>query len=147
MTAGNIFLDTNILLRATIQQFPLYAEVKKMVQAAIDNQVQLWINRQVIREYFNQVTRPQSFMNPLPVEQVVIQYRNIKALCKVCDENEETTASLIALITRYSIGGKQIHDANIVATMLQNNITTLYTLNVDDMKRFDDQISIVTLAK
>ena len=46
----------------------------------------------------------------------------------------------------YPSGGKQIHDANIVATMLVYGIDTLLTLNVEDMKRFADRIKILSPA-
>jgi len=43
-------------------------------------------------------------------------------------------------------GGKQVHDANIVATMLVNDIDTLVTNNVSDMERFSKQVTIVPLV-
>ena len=43
------------------------------------------------------------------------------------------------------MGGKQIHDANIVATMLAYNIPCLLTHNVKDFKRFEGIIEIVSI--
>lgn len=42
--------------------------------------------------------------------------------------------------------GKQVHDANIVATMSMHGIETLVTLNVDDFARFTDRIEICSLT-
>jgi hypothetical protein len=39
--------------------------------------------------------------------------------------------------------GKQVHDANIVATMLAYGIGTLFTLNIEDMKRFSGRIQLL----
>jgi predicted nucleic acid-binding protein len=40
-------------------------------------------------------------------------------------------------------GGRQIHDANIVATMLAHEITRLATFNLADFRRFADCIELV----
>jgi hypothetical protein len=44
----------------------------------------------------------------------------------------------------HAMGGKQIHDANIVASMLVHNIPTLMTLNTVDFTRFSDKIALLT---
>ena len=76
MTSGKAFLDTNILLRSTITQYPLYAQVKQLVDTQLDADVELWISRQVIREYIAQVTRPQMFMNPMMMYPMMDPSRN-----------------------------------------------------------------------
>lgn len=55
------------------------------------------------------------------------------------------TAQLLTLLTELPGGGKQVHDANIVATMLAFDIPTLLTQNVGDFRRFDQRIRIETL--
>jgi len=42
--------------------------------------------------------------------------------------------------------GKNVHDARLVAAMLEHNITHLLTLNVKDFKRFDE-ITVVDPAE
>jgi predicted nucleic acid-binding protein len=44
-------------------------------------------------------------------------------------------------------GGKQIHDANIVATMLAHGIPRLLTHNVGDFRRFSTLIEILPLLE
>ncbi len=144
MMGGKTFVDTNILLRATIMQFPLHEQVKQLVNGQIDAAVELWISRQVIREYIVQATRPQSFMKPMTIEQVEAQLTGMQALFQIADETEATTNQLLGLLRVYPTQGKLIHDANIVATMLVNQIDTLLTLNVADFKRFEDRIKIVS---
>ena len=63
---------------------------------------------------------------------------------QIADETDITTRELLKLIQSYPIGGKQIHDANIVATMLAYDIDTLMTLNTSDFKRFSDQITLIS---
>jgi predicted nucleic acid-binding protein len=41
------------------------------------------------------------------------------------------------------VGGRQVHDANIVATMLAHGETRLLTFNEADFRRFSSVIEIV----
>ena len=144
-TNGKAFVDTNILLRATIEGFPLYEEAKRLIYAQREAGIELWVSRQVIREYIAQATRPQSFAKPLPMERVDRQIRIISTLFKVADETAQVTNHLLKLLKEIPSGGKQVHDVNIIATMLTFGIGSLLTLNIEDMKRFAGKIVIVPL--
>ena len=141
------FVDTNILLRATILQFPFHEQAKQLVNEQIDTAVELWISRQVIREYMVQATRPQSFMKPMTIEQIEAQLAGMRMLSQIADETEAVTSQLLELLKAYPTQGKLIHDANIVATMLVNQIDTLLTLNVADFRRFENRIRIVSIEE
>jgi hypothetical protein len=45
------------------------------------------------------------------------------------------------------VGGKQVHNANIVATMLAHGIPRLFTHNVADFNRFSTLIEILPLVE
>jgi hypothetical protein len=58
----------------------------------------------------------------------------------------DTTDRLLDLLQQFPTGGKQVHDANIVATMLVHNIPARLTHNTDDFARFAGVITVVPLA-
>jgi len=60
-----IFVDTNVLVYATIVSAPFHEQAQKTLQTLWESEDDLWISRQVLREYAMVVTRPQSFMQPL----------------------------------------------------------------------------------
>src|SRR4051812_40972347 len=122
---AKVFLDTNVLLRATIDGVQLHQEALALVEAQRDDGKELWISRQVIREYMVFITRPQAFFTPMSIEEVEERVKRIQSIFQVADETAAVTAQLLRLIKQYPTGGKQIHDANIVATMLVNGINTL----------------------
>jgi predicted nucleic acid-binding protein len=146
MVAKRAFVDTNVLLRATNAQFPLHREAKSLVDSCWTEGQELWISRQIIREFLVQVTRPQGTIPAMTVDQVNAQMSMILASFNIADETAAVTAQLLLLIREFPTGGKQVHDANIVATMLVNGIDRLLTQNVDDMKRFSDRITLVPLV-
>ncbi len=60
-------------------------------------------------------------------------------------ENNISTDILYEIVNKYKVRGKQIHDANIVASMLANDIKFLFTHNVKDFDRYKELISIIPL--
>jgi predicted nucleic acid-binding protein len=52
---------------------------------------------------------------------------------------------LLELLETVECAGKQVHDANVVATMLVHGIDTVVTRNVDDFVRFGHQVHVVGL--
>lgn len=140
------FVDTNILLRALHNTIPLHLQARTLVEQTWEQDVELWISRQVIREYLTQVSRPGFFAQALPIEQILAHMQTIQSLFRIADETAATTAQLLHLLRVYPSGGKQVHDANIVATMQVYHIPTLLTLNIDDFKRFAPIIKLVTIT-
>ena len=141
------FVDTNILLRAMMTRMAFHAEAEALIQKMWADDVELWISRQVIREYLVQATHPNTFAPPLAVEQVIAQMEIIESLFRIADETRDVTAQLLALLKTYPTRGKQVHDANVVATMLAYGIDTLLTINANDMKRFEPKIKLRSLEE
>jgi predicted nucleic acid-binding protein len=142
--ADRTFADTNIVLRLLNSALPEYTAVEQLVRQVRTSNSELWISRQVIREYLVQVTRPGFLAVPLSVEQVETHVKTLRSLFQVADETNAVTDKLIELLKEFPSGGKQIHDANIVATMLVYNIDSLLTLNVEDMKRFATKVKVIS---
>ncbi len=61
-------------------------------------------------------------------------------------EDDAVLAELLELVQKHDVKGKQVHDANIVATMRANGIDRLATLNAADFKRFEDEIALEPLV-
>ena len=148
MTTGadsSLFLDTNILVYANVEETPLHQAALQAVEAYYQNGATLWVSRQILREFMATLTRPQSFGNPRPVSTVIERVHFFQEYFSVAEDGPDVTAQLLALIEQIPTGGKQIHDANIVATMLAHGITHLLTHNTADFARFAQFITIVPL--
>lgn len=144
---AKVFADTNIILRAFHDDFVEHERVRTLFDRFLAEDTQIYISRQVIREYLVQATHPRTFVEPLSIESLNQHLQQITRICTVLDETERVTEHLTRLITEYPTRGKQVHDANIVATMLAYEIDTLLTLNVDDLKRFEDKIKLISLTQ
>jgi predicted nucleic acid-binding protein len=63
----------------------------------------------------------------------------------VAEDGPEVTENLLSLVEQVVLGGKQVHDANIVATMLAHEIGQVLTHNVKDFARFSSFITVLPL--
>lgn len=83
------------------------------------------------------MSNPAIVERPLKPEEVTADLEKWNNVFNVADETSHTTEILVRLIRTYNLRGKRIHDANIVATMIDKSINFLYTLNISDFKLFD----------
>jgi predicted nucleic acid-binding protein len=141
-----IFLDTNIILRSAISSAPEYERVRSALDILDEISAELWISRQVLREYAMNVTRPQNYMEPLTHQQAAARVRVFIKKFNVADETQAVSDQWTRLLETIPMGGRQVHDANIAATMITYNIPALLTLNAVDFVRFEPQIRVLSLA-
>jgi predicted nucleic acid-binding protein len=141
MDDSPLFIDTNILVYANIIETPFHEQALAAINTAHDAGRTIWISRQVIREYLVTLTRPQVFEN-LPRATVLKQVDQFIERFQVADDTAAVTEQLVKLMGDFKTGGKQVHDANIVATMLAYDIPCLLTHNVKDFRRFGEVVRI-----
>jgi len=82
------------------------------------------------------------FKENLPRTTVLEQVDQFLERFQVADDTIDVTGQLVKLMGELKIGGKLVHDANIVATMLAYNIQCVLTHNTKDFERFGEIIKI-----
>lgn len=90
------------------------------------------------------LTRPQGTSVPLPIREVLDLARQIERRFCVAEEHQLVREQLYLLIEQIPTGGRQVHDANLVATMLAFGVRRLATFNTADFQRFNGLITLVT---
>ncbi len=146
MTAKTpVFVDTNILIQLHVITAIKHIQIKNAFQKLLNSGYEIWISRQVMREYTSVLTRPQPYAQPLPIHELAIQLRAFEKQYQIADETLAVTTQLCYLMDNFLFAGKQVHDANIVATMQAYGISTIFTLNDVDFNRFQSLITIITL--
>jgi predicted nucleic acid-binding protein len=75
-------------------------------------------------------------------DRVVLDTNVLLAATDTGRVDEKVSERLLALLDDVSCAGKQVHDANIVATMLVHGVDTLVTINTDDFTRFEKLLRI-----
>jgi predicted nucleic acid-binding protein len=103
---------------------------------------ELWISRQILREYLVTLSRPQTFSLPVPAATLIADVNRFQAQFRIAEDGPVVTANLLALLASIPVGGKQVHDANIVATMQAHGLRRLLTHNTADFTRFGALIQV-----
>lgn len=138
------FIDTNVLVYATAEGAPFQDKARTAIVglAAIER---VSISRQVLREYLAVMTRPQTWGKPLGLGQAIADATAFANRFDMLEDGPAVWNQLCELSRRYTFAGRQVHDANIVATMLAHGEHRLLTFNVGDFQRFDALIELVTV--
>jgi predicted nucleic acid-binding protein len=144
---NSVFLDTNILVYAATTQSPFHPAALQAIERLYDAGVEVWISRQILREYLATLTRTQQFTNPLPIATLIEDVRLFQTRFRLAEDSLEVTQRLLTLMEQIPVGGRQVHDGNIVATMLVYGVGQLLTHNVADFNRFSELITILTLVE
>lgn len=142
-----LFCDTNVLLNAVDRRRALNGQALRVLNQLPNQGVELCVSGQVLREYLAVSTRPRG-ANGLG-QSVVEALENVEAFAArstVLDETRRVSEQLVVLVRRLGCTGKQVHDANIVATMLAHGVSKLVTDNSADFRSFDG-VEVLSLAE
>jgi predicted nucleic acid-binding protein len=144
--ADRAVLDTNILLAATDESREDHEDAIGAINVWPASGVVLYTSGQILREYLAVATRPVDH-NGLGMTQpdAIANVRALRARLNLLSEDVKVSERLLELLDTIECRGKQVHDANVVATMLVHGIDTVVTLNVDDFARFGHQVRVVGL--
>ena len=140
-----MFVDTNLLIYSTRPSSAFHSRATAALAGAARLESRLAISRQVIREYLAVVTRPGGGSEPISMADALADVERFAAAFEVLEDGPEVGLRLVGLCRSVALAGRQVHDANIVATMLAHGETRLLTANRSDFQRFEPQIEIVGL--
>jgi predicted nucleic acid-binding protein len=146
MRVDKIFVDTNVLIYANDPLSPFNQAARAQLYNYAGSGFELWISRQIIREYLSTKSRAMVLSNTYNAMTLFNDIQHFSTIFKIADESQNVTNELLRLVTSYNVGGKQVHDCNIVATMKTQGISALLTHNVADFKRYaNENIEIIPI--
>jgi predicted nucleic acid-binding protein len=145
MAGSAVFVDTNILVYFVFSHFVEHNAARKRLADCEKQQVALWTSRQVLREFLAVTTRP-GFLTPLPPSQFLVRMvETFEKQFRVVGDDAAVTARLLELIDNPGAQGRQVHDANIVATMRCHQLSLLLTHNGSDFGRYAPLVTVIPL--
>lgn len=148
MTTGAdlVLLDTNILIAATDEGRAEHLKAHSVLTDWAAAGTALFTSGQILREYLSVATRPTD-ANGLGLGRAdaVANVMTFQQRLRLIHENDRTLQRLLTLLDDVPCAGKQIHDANVVATALAHGVPAIVTLNTADFARFERHIAIRTL--
>jgi len=144
---SRVMLDTNVILSATDEGRAEHRQAMLIFSNWAGHGTALYASGQIMREYLAVATRPAD-KNGLGLEQAdaLANVRAFRTRTSLLSEDSKVTDCLLSLLDETRCSGKQVHDANVVATMLVHGIGSLITMNLADFARFEHHIKVIPLA-
>jgi predicted nucleic acid-binding protein len=143
---ARVMLDTNVLLAATDEGRAEHRDALKVVNDWAAGPTDLCTSGQVLREYLSVATRPtgQNGLG-LNLPDALGNVRAIRGRTTLLAEDSKVADRLLALLADVECRGKQVHDANLVATMLVHGVGIVVTMNLEDFSRFEQHVGLIRL--
>ncbi len=132
-----VLLDTNLLLRLSQPDHPHYPGVTAALSELAGSAAHFCISSQTVYEFLAVATRPLS-ASGLGMAQADADAEIEKLVLglTMLYDSPSVVKQLRFLVVHYSVTGKSIHDARLVATMQVNGIASLMTINAADFRRY-----------
>lgn len=144
---GIVFLDANILVYAANKDSPYHADAKRVIEQINAGEIASCLSSQVLAEFYATVTSPKKMSQPLNSREAAEAVEGyLESHITKFYIRENTMMLALELTKRYRIRGLGFFDAQIVATMLENGVRTIYTANEEDFRRFEE-IEVVNPLK
>jgi predicted nucleic acid-binding protein len=141
-----VVLDTNVLLAATDESRAEHRDALMVLNDWASVRTDLCTSGQVLREYLAVATRPAENNGlGLNLTDALGNVRAIRERTTLLAENSKVADRLLGLLADVECTGKQVHDANLVATMLVHGVSAMVTMNLADFARFAGQVSLIRL--
>ena len=131
-------LDTNVLVYAADESFPLHTAAREVRDHAAAEHQKVCLCYSVLLEFFAVVTDSRRVGNPLPPAEAWREVGMYLNVFEVLYPDEGTFTQLRRLADQYQITRQTIFDALIVAMMIQYGVKGIYTDNRKDFARFDE---------
>ena len=141
-----VFIDTNVIVYARFVDAPWHDSARGSLERAAANGEVRRISRQVLREYLATSTRPQAWAGSLSMAEALADVERLRDTFDVLEDGPQVTEQLLDLCRAVPVSGKQVHDANIVATMLAHGERRLLTFNDADFRRYGSRVELVAPA-
>jgi predicted nucleic acid-binding protein len=141
-----VMVDTNVLLAATDQGRAEHHDALTILNDWPAGDTTLYVSGQILREYLAVATRPADRNGlGLKAPDALGNVAAIRQRTTVLAEGVKVTERLLGLLADVECGGRQIHDANVIATMLVHGVGAVVTMNLDDFARFGGYANILRL--
>lgn len=147
MGTKSVFVDANILLYSTNPKSQFYKATTKALAETQEKRIERVISTQILREFYAFASLPGENGHQVDTKPILDIIKIFRQSYRVLDDNGFVSSQLFDnLAINTYIGGRQIHDANIVATMHTYKINHLLTNNTKHFQRFEDEITIIPLT-
>lgn len=128
-----VAVDTNILVYAHRAECPEHRKARRLVTGLAEADIPWALAWPCVYEFLRVVTHPKVFHPATPLQ---MAWKNISALLQspslmMLTETERHAPILAGVLADAAISGNLLHDAHIVALMIEHGVREIYTADAD----------------
>jgi len=136
MAAESVFLDTSLVVAASVQSHPAYLASLSFFAQLVESRAIPCISPQVCREFIVSLTRAPIGGQVHTTAEALTALDEWLAAATLLFDDQVVQRHWERLVEKYGVRGKQVHDTYVVATMLGNGVGVLATRNRADFDRY-----------
>ena len=137
-----IATDANLLVYSDNTSSPYYQVCREFLVKERENLV---VANQTLFEFIRVVTHPQ-YPKRLSLKTALNDVMKYSSLFDIVYETEKDLETFQSLCEKYELGSNRVFDTKLVATLVNNHISRIATINEKDFSIFDE-IKVVNPSK
>ena len=140
-------LDTNVLVYSLFEKTEHHQASRRLLTHALEgNRLLFYVTTQILGEFYAVVTNPKRVEHARSPGDTLAAIQSLLSLpgLDLLSLGRGHALKWTSLATHHSVSGGAIFDLHHVASMLLNNVGTIYTFNTDDFQPFQDLIEVRT---
>lgn len=135
-----IFVDTCFLVPALNRQSQAHVLGRRVLKTLVEKGESFVVSPQILAEFWNVSTRPVEHNGlGLPVNRVRKSINVIVRLCTIEYETPSVLARWRSLVFKHNVRGASVHDARLVAIMIDHGHSQILTFNAADFRRYGNE--------
>jgi predicted nucleic acid-binding protein len=139
-------LDSCVLVAATDKNRKSHRDALTVLEMWPARGTRLYLSGQIMREYLVVATRPEAVNGlGLSLADALDNLSAFRDRTMLLSESEKVADRLLRLMREVACGGKAVHDANLIATVLAHGVATVVTSNLADFLRYERYVSLLGL--
>jgi predicted nucleic acid-binding protein len=147
ISKSKVYVDTNILVYANTQNEPFSSLAMNKLQELLDNDNELLLSQQTLREYANVTLRNAIYHKYDLRKSITMVLSNIMRFQRdftLINESPKSLQNWLALLPQLTTG-KDVFDFNSVAMLQVEGITHIFTHNTSDFTKFSSWLTVIPL--
>jgi toxin-antitoxin system PIN domain toxin len=132
-------VDTNVLVYAADMSSSFHEPSRQLRDRGFRGEVPLVVTPQVLMEFFAVITSPQRVTTPRSPEEAraeVEKYARANNILKMYPDSTALEQTIDLMQHHPQVARQEIFDLFLVATMMANGVTRIYTYNQQHFTRF-----------
>jgi len=138
-------VDTNVLVYALYKDSAHYVAARSLLDRAQKGEIEICLIPQILAEFYSVVSDPRRVTKAREPKEILLVIEKFLSMPGVTllTTPVNVVERWIDLLSNHAVTGGAVFDVLIVATMIENNVRSIYTFNIRDFKKFKN-IEVLT---